>query len=276
MGKKLIQMVMFLLLITMIPMNIKAATKEMEKNKTYYVDLNKDGKKEKLKYNVEKINNQYEKISFYVNGIKQYSSLYAAEYNWPGEVYYTDFNKKDKYMDIYFTINTDSDGLIYSKILRFQNKTLKTVAVNKYNSNVFLGRVYLSPEQKGNNTVTLKADSPFYQQSLGCYYVDMKYQIKNKKLVRKKQTTYEVSKSWKKSPYVLTKTLRFTTNRTGKKKAFTARKGTRLYLNKVYTTGPNSQIYIQMRTSKGKTGWIKVPTEEFYKAPNSEYEYQWG
>lgn len=260
--------------------NAASKTKELKENTNYQIDLDGDKKKETFKYTVTKGKNDKLLVNFYVNNKKKYSI--SKKYCYAARCYLTDFKKKDNYKDIFVEITSDSACFEVMKIVEYKKKTLKEICTvnsqyteDSSKSSFLSGRRELAPTQKGDGTVTITADTPFYKDGFGCYYVDMKYKIKNKTLKKCKQSTYPVSKCWKKSPYTLTKKVTFTTTRTGTKKAFVAKKGKKVYFKKMYYNTSNGTMYVKMATKSGKTGWVKITGKSFFKEV-LKYKYAWG
>ncbi|BBF42582.1 hypothetical protein lbkm_1266 [Lachnospiraceae bacterium KM106-2] len=245
----------------------------LAENGTCKVDLDNDGKKEVIMFkskNVDMSDGGIKgTVTLYINGKKMYS--YTGKYCWLGRVFCADFNKKDRYKEIGIEMYTDSDCLENMKLLHYQNKKLKTVASVKAGTHGFAGRMTVADNQKGDGIVLIQADTPFFQNSLGCYFIDMKYQIKSGTLVKVKQNTYPASNVWKSSKYTLTKKITFKKTRTGKVKAFTLKKGTKVYLNRVFCKKDGDTMYIQVKTKAGKYGWMKITNAKFYKEA-----YGWG
>ncbi|BBF42581.1 hypothetical protein lbkm_1265 [Lachnospiraceae bacterium KM106-2] len=270
MKKKLLMLTLAACLLFLMPTTKAdaASVTELKEGQNYKIDLNGDGRKETFKYTTLETSSK-SILKLYINGKHVYS--HSESYGWPGKVCLADFNKKDKYKEICFEFNSDSDCLEIMKILRYQNKKLKAVASRRTSNSEFSGRVTIANAQKGDGTVTVRIDTPYYETSLGCYFVDIQYQIKKGTLVKTSPTIYPVSSNWKKSPYTLSKQVTFTTTRTGTKKAFTLAKGQVVYLNKVSCKKEGTTISIQVRTRSGKLGWLKLKNFNFYKEA-----YAWG
>lgn len=245
-----------------------ASVKHLKEGKTYSLDLNQDGKNEKVKYTTKEKGDHKVAVALYINGKKVYAKTEASL---SAFLYYTDFNSKDHYKDLYLQCESESDCFDSSKIFHYKSGKLKTICTKKTNSKDFSGRRELSTKQKGDGTVTITADTPFYYGMIGCYYVEMNYKIKNSTLKKVTESYYSVSPNWKNQSYTLTKKIKFTKTRGGNSTAFTASAGTKVYLSKLYCKKEGSAIYIQMRTKSGKKGWLKVPKSKFYKE-----EYAWG
>lgn len=269
--KKITEIILmcFFVLCFMYPNHANAATTELEADKNYRADLDGDGVEETIKFK-SKMTDTKNTLTIYVNGKKKYT--HSDPYAWVGQVCITDLEKEDQTQEIYFEFVSDSGCFERCKFLRYEKGKLKVIASQSYDEDYFSGRVYLSVNQRGDGSVIMNADTPFYGEGgLGCYYVDFDCEIEDKKIVKSEQSIFEVSSNWASQPYTLKKKTSFMKECGGKAKAFTLKKGEQVYLTRVSGEKSNNTMYAEFKTSSGKKGWIKITDTMFYKEA-----YLWG
>lgn len=220
-----------------------AYKKELVVGKTYKYDL--DGDKD---LDTIKVYASGEKLLLKVNNTtKTLDSLYAPDYYYHNVRIY-DFNKNDKSLEIVYSWAGDSDNS--TKILKFKNnkcivsKTYKDAEIKSYDPKT--GMVTLQECERGRYKS--------FEKAIGCFGIYDKVKIKGYNITN--QNTATTYGSTKKNKYVAAKKLTAYTSVSGKKKAFTINKGSKVYIHALYKNG-NSK-YIKVKNSAGKYGYVKV------------------
>lgn len=224
--------------------SVNTAAKEtkmqnLENNKTYYVDLDGDGKKETIRY-YEVFGTQRDFVRFYlfING-KQCIYEYDEETIFSPSVQIADLNSKTKGKEVVFAKRGDSDSNIQTIVYQYSNGNLKKYF--SFKDQKELVRSELLCKQPGNGKVRIVTDTPYYNSHFGCYHMQINYKIVKgqlKKIAQKTYTTgtyYEENGKIKKTPiyYYATKKLSVKKSMKSKKTKFTIKKGQRFYVEKI-------------------------------------------
>lgn len=217
--------------------------KELVIGKTYKYDL--DGDKD---LDTIKVYGSGEKLLLKVNSTtKTLDSRYAPDYGYYDVKIY-DFNKNDKSLEIVYFGGIDSQNA--TKILKFKNnkcmvsKTYKDAEIKTYDPKT--GMITFQEYDRG------RYES--FTNAIGCFGIYDKVKIKGYNISN--QNTTNTDSSTKKNKYVAAKKLTAYTSTSGKKKAFTINKGSKVYIHALYKNG-NSK-YIKVKNSAGKYGYVKV------------------
>lgn len=288
----------FLLAVLSLPVYGKAAnlhTTVLSPEKIYRYDLNKDGKKEKLKYEIVQQSQDpvsgrgTVKANIYVNGKKVLSKKLAED----SGIYYPyvtlsigDLNKQDGYMDLFLSssyLNTTDSFLYYlryssSKMKVVQNltdlmrKTYKNTSIGTHPTLIdgktvsYQGDTQTAGFRYNTGSHTLSTTVCIPTKSLGSIHCEAEMKLKNGKFQKPSKTlnVFEtdnyMSKKIASRNYYMTALKKFTLHKgTSKKsgKAATVTRGTKLKAVKVKFTGSGKcSIYLESGNGK-KKGWIE-------------------
>lgn len=254
-----------------------ANAQSIECNKTIKIDLNGDGKKESLRYTTS---GEFPcRAKVYVNNKKILSTKNNSAFDATLSV--VDINKKDRYKDIYLQFTSYSDVFEGGVCGRYINKKWKqSFTFNPNDASSY--RLGIAEKQPGNGKVDFEIEyhNPYAMQG----YAVQSYQINSaNKLKPIGKTVLNTTNSWRKQIYRTTKSVKVYKNIGDGSSAFTMRKGTKYYVYKVKlkTVQDNEIAYIYVKTSNGKTGWVKIPKSIFCQGrwsngEWSDYAYLWG
>lgn len=263
--KSIIAMLTMIAVFALCSLSVGAAgTKKASVGKTYQIDLNKDGVKEKVKiksYAVDKYGYEYAKV--YVNG--------KALYTTPKDVYGYRVNMQfiTCGKQVYINLNqaTDNDYTGMNILLMYKGKKLVKIAdfksaepcvgtseVIASTSNTITVKCYAQPSQIGgilwNSTYSVKGSS-----------IKLKSNVhKVKSAIEKRSVTL----------FTANKSIKFTTKVGGSKAAYYIKKGTRVKLLNIVTKG--SKVYGYFQYSKYK-GYLRI--DPYYNTSYFKNVYQY-
>lgn len=264
--------------------NIKSS-KVLQPNKTYYYDLNGDGKDESIYFTQTDKNEDNVQIELYVNNKKVLSK--TEEIN--AIVKLSNLNQKDKYIEFEIAFQGEDAMITFLGFYRYKNSKLtKMFTTNGQKSYNGLNLYRYDGVRTGKNgTFYIKSDTPFSISAMGCYYCYMPFKIKGDKITAKKVKNYETF-----SPFVSasgrTKAMQFKANKelkaytkasTSSKKAFTIKKGEKLTITKIHPVSfkedkKSAFVYVKKGTKKG---WIYLKNANYdYGNPVFEQTPAWG
>ena len=260
---------------------VKAA-ETLTEGKTYKIDLNGDGKKEKVKYTFsgnydDDYCEEYTSFTFklYINGKVKLTQTEKKDYISLGSVTVRafDYNPSDKYVDLLIEYYGRDD--VYStRAYRYKKKKL-SLLFNADNARDWWSSI--PSEQVKDNYVIVEN---VRDSSIGEFYVPEQYSIKSKKLVfvKPKNSEYEISKfnrydvdsiQWYEIENAATITL--------DDGSFDIINGgtefyvTKLRCNTVADSSGNKYAQIQevyITTDEGKSGWLDVSSESGHTVTN--------
>ncbi len=241
----------------------------LKAGKTYKYDIN-GGKKEKIKYQIKQEKQWSSKFVLYINGKRIYS--FTKDGMALDGVYLTDFNKKDKWKEIVFNYGTGQSDA-YVVVLRV-NKKKKVTTFQKYSGSGWKGRVEYDGKKDisiGNGAITLTTDTPYYSSTFGCYYAQVKVNLKNGK-IHFKRGTYKIVKPsyWNwivdvfgEDYYILSRSMTLYSASGKKKKLQNCDAYTRFTPIAVKPAGKASDdsynLWVKVKIKGGKTGWFYFP-----------------
>lgn len=235
----------------------------LKNKKTYYCDLDGDGRKEKIKQieNYDK-NESLWNVKLYINGKlkKTYKNIRGIS------VYICDFNKYDGRKEIYVKHSAPMGGTFplayicrYNKNGTFKNYKLSGYVKSYNNKTGVIKFSYAKSDENPNFKSFTKA--------LGDYQIiDYTYKKITKSsfsdVVQKTATANIVSGSLY-YEYTPLKTLTSYTSTSGKKVAYKIYKGEKVNFVSLYKSG--SKKYVKVKNANGNYGWIKLGNTKLFK-----------
>ncbi len=172
---------------------VKAA-ETLTKGKTYKIDLNGDGKKEKIKYTFsgDLDEEEYSSYTFklYVNGKVKLTQTEKKDFISFMDINVKpfDYNPSDKYVDLLIEYY-GRDDVSSTRVYRYKKKKLSLL----FNADNARGWWSSIPSEQGKDKYVIVEN--VRDTSIGDFYVPEQYSIKSKKLVfvKPKNSEYEIS-----------------------------------------------------------------------------------
>lgn len=249
---------------------VKNPVKDLEPNKVYSYDVDKDGTKDKVKYT---FNEKDSAIRIYINDkLAKKVQLDKETGFYDGRMQIADIDKSDKTMDFWVYGFAFSDDICFSALYELKGNKLTKIFENKYkevNENFSLsqGTLY-STDGKGNFDVQM--DRAFFCDYItGNHWDRIPYQLKNGKVVRKDASYYQFAATYTmdgKGKYIAAKKLAFTKKPGGKETSFTLKKGGKVTALQLYAK-KNGELFVQYKNADGKKGWLAVKDYSFENQP---------
>lgn len=248
-------------------------------------DLDGDGIEDKIIFRLKKNGEESYVFTLHINGEK--FGQWVGDFEGSPMMLITDMDDRDFYKELWiaddyhgslrvcivFRVGESHFSTLYDYFKRESEKDLLIPA--------------MVPEEivsKGDGYISYEVES--FTRGLGCYYYDVKLKLSKDgfKIVgdEKKQ---RITDFWRSDrPYKLTKALKVYSKWKGKQVKFHLKKGDVFYLYELKFTGRKKDengyldfygAWAFIKTKKGKSGWIKVPEGDFYRAPDG-FKYEWG
>lgn len=241
----------------------------LTKDKTYNYDLDGDGKTDKIMFQSTENENDYS-VSFnlYIND-KLCNSQKTQGFCCNIQI--CDLDTSDTYLDLFITTIGYSDGILYSSFVRYNGKTVSIVSdlAKKVPKEFDLYRYGLN-KVNGDGTFIITADTPYYSDAIGCYYCDIPFQLKDNKLSFISTDIFTLNKCSSTYKYKAKKNFSVYKNTSSKQVLFQVKKGNKVTFDQLYVA-KSGKVYLKLRNSKGKTGWILATTKNLFS--NCNY---WG
>ena len=257
---------------------VKAA-ETLTEGKTYKIDLNGDGKKEKIKYTFSGDWGEEELSSYtfklYINGKVMLKQTEKKDFISFMDIYVKpfDYNPSDKYVDLLIEYY-GRDDVSSTRAYRYKKKKLSLL----FNADNARGWWSSIPSEQGKDNYVIVEN--VRDTSIGDFYVPEQYSIKSKKLVfvKPKNSEYEISMfnrydldsiQWYEIENAATITL--------DDGSFDIIDGgtefyvTKLRCNTVADSSGNKYAQIQevyITTDEGKSGWLDVSSESGHTVTN--------
>lgn len=263
-----------------------AQAKTLKESKSYKIDLDGNGTKERVKC-VGKETGEYNgyAVSIYVNGKKALSL--SDDNAISAEISLLDINKNDSSQELYIHFQSESAGFEKGCGYRYKGGALKKLFTFS-GKDAGTGRLSVMEKQPGDGKVYFSSE--FYDFWLQQGYVKTSYKISSGKLKAEKKSVLNTTGSWRKQKYRATMSLKAYDSTGAKSEKFTVKKGDIFYVYKLKFKTPGKLsagiTYLYVRTADGKEGWIKNPQKRFYEGYNegngdweggwSDYAYVWG
>lgn len=254
---------------------------KLKENKTYHYDLNGDKKKEEIE--VKCLASGYNaKIQIYINGKK----IFSRKRNALGAVFYLiDLNTKDKYKEILIHAYSDSDTAMDFFAFRYKGKNRKSILegysgflLNSNTKQLRLARFSVL-SNSGKNKLYISADSPYTNGCFGSYFIKVPIIVKNGKLVVQRLSTYKTQDYTKKYVYELNSNMVLYTKASTNSKGVTCYSGSKfkaLELKPVETNKDIGALYVKVKISSGKIGWLYFPGDIFNYSEYLKVKPAWG
>ena len=166
---------------------------QLRNGRTYQYDLNGDRKNEKIKLQYYTVGENSFRMRISINGKVLLNNMVRDSLDciWEINAYLLDYNKKDRYKEIYFE-NTTMDGSHTIFLYRYTGKSLSRIAYARQAQPAGGENGVLKKTQPGNGTLEFSGSLYGYETVYGTYSMV----IKNGTL-HQKQTSNQDAKWWK-------------------------------------------------------------------------------
>lgn len=254
--------------------------KQLKDGTTYSVDLNNDGRREKVRYNFVEENSDYGipygTTYVYINN--KCTVKLKGRYS---RINVVNIDKRDRYKEIYAQNISYDNACAGAIAYRYKGGKLKKCF--KLSSRDCSIRVNLLDPQTGDGKVYF--ESEYADSTLGQGYVKQAFKIINGKLKAVKKSVFYTTKEWRVKKYKANMNLSVYSKIGSRKQKFTLYSGTVFHVLRIKPRNykdidawSNSIPYIYIRTDGGKQGWIRNPGVDFYQSYyNGEYmNYKYG
>lgn len=256
-----------------------AVCETLKPSKTYYYNLDKKGKKEKIKYTLKKSDSKSSSAYDYtaivsINGKQVYKKTLKGFYDIPFLIMVTDTNANDNQMELMIMESkggfndvwySDIDNLYYyqyknGKAVRKQNlaslyrKNIKSDSPENMLETQIHGmkaKSYLTVSGKGE----LYARICFYHSNFNFIHLKGKLKLKNGKFKFLAKELNILDTKTADNLYLALKDTNVYTKPGGNKKAYIIKAGEYIDPYAIHLTS-KGKIYLKVRNSKGKTGYI--------------------
>ena len=220
------------------------------------IDLDGDGKKEKIAFYEGESNYELSWVSIYVNGKELY--YYYVDKNqdrfFGAYAYVLDINSSDKYKEIIIDFEDEFEHVI--RAFRYKNNKLNILFDTGY---ISYTKQLSSKQNKGNTVLFSKEVYCALGNNLEVY---AKYKIKNKSLteiVPKAQTLKLLKNPCYEKWFIAAKSIDVYSKYDGKVKKTTISSGTKFKATKLrLVNGEPVYALIDIKGGKKNAGWIKV------------------
>lgn len=258
--------------------SVKASSKitQLEEGKEYSYDLNLDGKEETLSYSMKK-----GIYKVFING-KVVKKIKLNEESYSPNLQITDIDTSDSRLDLCTYAYCWSEDIEYSAIYEYDGTTLNQILNIKdkfINDSIDLRPGYIGDtDGKGNFNVIM--DRAIHVDNLtGNHFDKIPYKLANGKVKRVKTNYYQFdgysSYNHDKNGayFIASQTLSFLKKPAlNAKTSFKLSKKGKVYPVKMYVSN-KGVAYVQFKTKKGKTGWLKCSDFSYDNTPFSNLAF---
>jgi len=259
------------------PAYAASSIKTLKAGTTYSVDLNGGGN-ESVKYTVSKDSSYVGTFHLYVNGTQVYSRKLSSvgEPTGVSSVTLVDVKRSDKYKELFVNVGGDcSDWWVFA--VRYYSPSKVAAYTKSSGTRAFAKRARNDTDYmkaSGNGRFYLNVETPYHNQTFGCYYVLAPAKLSGNKIVYGKASAYKLVgvKGYTKyvfgsKYYKLSRSMKLYKSYSGKSVKGTCASGTKftpLYIHVGSTIKGSygltySNLYVKVKTSSGKTGWLYFP-----------------
>lgn len=240
-----------------------AGIEYLQENTLYEYDLNQDGHNETIQYKVaENDDKRTATIKLYIN-----NKLYLTKNNngLSFNIYLLDLNQSDGHLDLFIHTVWENGGVSDAFFVQYNGSKLVHSTVfepEKLTKNIDI-YCYTIKKTDGKGGFTIALNTP-YTPSIGCYYIEVSYRLKDGKITKTTANTYTLSDNSKAYRYKAIKSFTAYQSPGSKKSAYKARKGDTVTFDKMYITKTGT-VYFRMINSKGKKGFIRSDMENLFR-----------
>ncbi len=261
-----------IILLLTAPLNSFAAEKSikptgieyLQEDTLYEYDLNGDGQNETIQYKVTEHNeNHTATLKLYIN---KKLCITKTEDGLSYNVYLLDLNKSDNYVDLYIHSMRESDGVSNAFFVQYNGSKLVHTTVFdpvKLTKDFDIFRYFIK-KTDGKGGFTIALDTPVYSPSIGCYYIEIAFQLKDGKITKVTDDTYALSDYSRKYRYKAVKAFSAYKTAGSKTVAYKVKKNETVTFDKMYVT-KSGKVYFRMINSKGKKGFIPSDIENLFR-----------
>lgn len=255
----------------------------LKENRTYRYDLNGDKKKEKIKVKCTVSGYSNATIQLYVNGKRIFS---RKRDSLGAKFYLVDLNKKDKYKELLVHGLSDSGTTGDFFAVRYKGNNKKSVLEgatqngrklrsNSKQLNLYRFTLY---SNTGQNKLYIKADTPYSNFYFGSYYVKVPVVIKNGKLTAQKSSSYRALGQTRSYLYRLKRSMALYEKASTSSSSVICYSGSSFHALelKPAQNSDTGGLYVKVKMSSGKTGWLYFPSYSSYDIGYLENVPAWG
>lgn len=246
--------------------------KTLKERTNYYYDLDNNGKKEKIYYKQSyKDSTGKYTIYLYINGkLMKTKTAYSGLVYWDYKVTIYDFNKKDKYKEIAVELYDEMYNT-YTGIMRYKSGKLTEYKIDPHNLRgaVNYSTIYAENIRKTtpDGYIHLEVRDLYGEKFMGNYTVEVKYKVDNNGVSKPSTYTFNTLNITKSNNYIAKNKMYAYTTTALSKKAFTISKGSKVKVYSMYKS-KGGTVYLKVKNSSGKYGWIKVGSSLVFTNPN--------
>lgn len=249
------------------------------KSKTFYQDITRDGKPDKIRLKVitdEAYGESVEKVKVYVNGKNAGTIQYEAYSNCGIKVYYIYMSQNREFLQICEASGNDYVGT--NELYSYQASTGKLKKVCTFPREAMNIRNVVSASSSRIQVLVTgqPTETGWIQGELTYVYKNGKFQLKSNVLPVKSLfykngdiSSDQYAAYLNRNQYVVANKRAFYTTTGMKKKAFTAKRGDVLTLKKMKISG--KKVYLQFQKGS-KTGWQRVFRNNVYDYSISDWD----
>lgn len=261
-------------------------TKVLSQNKVYSYDLDKDGKKEKIKYIIKKNDNSLQEkieVILYINEKERYRK--KVEYALNAQYTIADIDKMDGYLDLFLIVTSDSYCLEYAAFQQYQSNQIKTLTSSLNNKSIQSIRGYDIEGVDGKGNFKAAIDTPFALKAIGNYYCYIPFVMEKGNIKQKKVSTYSLAAPSKDFKYILKKAIKvYEKATTSSKIVRTIKKGESITISKIKLSTSSDNLkenvpisgYAYIKDKNGKKGWIYLDKKYNWNNPLFKETPGWG
>lgn len=258
-------------------------TKILSQNKEYSYDLDKDGKKEKIKYVVNNDLQEKMEIILYVNRKEAYRK--KIDYALSAQYTIADIDETDGYLDLFLMVTSDSYCLEYVAFQQYQLNKIKTLTSSLSNKSLQFTRGYEIKGVDGKGNFKAIIDTPFSLEAIGSYNCYIPFIMEKGKVKQKKVSTYALVGNSKNFKYTLKQKINVYEKASHSSKLLRSiKKGEYITISKIKLSTSNDGAkedisingYAYIEDQNGKKGWIYLDKKYNWNNPLFKEIPTWG
>lgn len=243
--------------------------RDLEGSTTHEIDLDEDGEKEEIFFELSAGKDDYYSYQVTINGETHIieKKIYDA---YEPHIQVADIDVTDGHMDMWIYCMGTSEDVAYSALYQYwdgEMKELYTMEPTEFDEHFYLGSGILH-KTKGDGIFYIRADRAFFVDALiGNHYDLIPMQLKDGEVSFVETNTYSIAGIYNENNQI---TVAVETDFYKKPKAdakvkFTAKRWDKVKPVKIRRSG--TTLYVKFKNEKGQAGWLCANDFDFGDAP---------
>lgn len=244
---------------------------KLEPGITYYYDMDFDGTNEKILFTISTSDPWKEKPKLFINDNECNYATEQGDGRGQGALYILDLDTIDNRLELHFRWTAESDTLSIYNFMQYSHGAMIDLGDLSYTEvlsgmgNLFRISDEADSQFPGDGTFLVLADTPYYSDTIGCYYLPIQFRLSAGSIVEEPSDTYSLTLTNPPFEYVAVSAFVTSSQPRLRDIAFYVEPGQSVTIDSLAFFG--DIIYARATNTDGQQGWFITGQELFENVP---------